>query len=117
MSARSGQSEWNAVFSIYDLKSWSITNPFLNNWITRALKTNLEPMKKVTNMLRNHKALIMNWFKGKGLLSSGAVEGLNLKAKLTIRKAYDYKSPECLKIALYHTLGNLPEPKCLHRFS
>jgi transposase len=40
-------------------------------------------------------------FKAKGLLSRGAVEGLNLKAKLTIRKAYGFKSPECLKIALY----------------
>ena len=78
---------------------------------------NLEPMKKVANMLRNHKPLIMNWFKAKKLLSSGAVEGLNLKAKLTMRKAYGFKSPECLKMALYHTLGKLPEPLCLHTFS
>jgi transposase len=74
-------------------------------------------MKKVANMLKNHKPLIINWFKAKGLLSSGAVEGMNLKAKLTMRKAYGFKSPECLKIALYHTLGKLPEPKCLHIFS
>jgi transposase len=59
----------------------------------------------------------MNRFKAKGLLSSGAVEGLSLKAKLTIRKAYDFKSPECLKIALYHTLGKLPEPLFLYIFS
>jgi hypothetical protein len=26
-------------------------------------------------------------------------------------------SEECLKIALYHTLGNLPGPLCRHRFS
>ena len=32
-----------------------------------------------------------------GLLSCGAVEGLNLKAKLTIRKAYRFKSSEFLK--------------------
>lgn len=89
---------------------------FLDNWITRALKTNLDPMKKVAKMLRNHKPLIMNWFRAKGLLSSGAVEGLNLKAKLTIRKAYGFKSTECLKTAMYHTLGDLPEPKCGHRF-
>ena len=74
-------------------------------------------MKKVANMLRSHKPLIMNWFKAKGLLSSGAVEGLNLKAKLTIRKAYGFKSPGCLKTAMYHTLGKLPEPLCLHIFS
>ena len=42
-----------------------------------------------------------------------AVEGLNIKAKLTMRKAYGFKSPGCLKIALYHTLGKLPEPTVL----
>lgn len=41
---------------------------FLDNWITRALQTNLGPMKKVANMLKNYKTLIMNWFKAKGLL-------------------------------------------------
>jgi transposase len=73
-------------------------------------------MKKVAKMLRNHKPLILNWFKAKGQLSCGAVEGLNLKAKLTIRKAYGFKSLGCLQIALYHTLGDLPEPLCHLRF-
>jgi len=89
---------------------------FLDNWVTRTLQTDLEPMKKVAKMLRNHKAMILNWFKAKGRLSSGAVEGLNLKAKLTIRKAYGFKSLKCLEVALYHTLGDLPEPLCHHRF-
>jgi transposase len=101
----------------WEYKYPAAAEKFLDNWITRTLQTNLDPMKKVANMLRNHKPLIMNWFKAKGLLSSGAVEGLNLKAKLTIRKAYGFKSPECLKVALYHTLGKLPEPICLHIFS
>lgn len=58
-------------------------------------------MKKVARMLRNHKPMILNWF----------------KAKLTIRKAHGFKSIKCLQVALYHTLGDLPEPLCLHRFS
>lgn len=100
---------------------WGYEDPaaaekFLEDWVTRTLQSNIEPMKKVANMLRNHKELIMNWFKAKGQLSSGAVEGLNLKAKLTIRKAYGFKSTECLKTAMYHALGDLPEPLCLHRF-
>ena len=89
---------------------------FLDNWVTRTLQTDLEPMKKVARMLRNHKPMILNWFKAKGRLSSGAVEGMNLKAKLTMRKAYGYKSTKCLQVALYHTLGNLPEPCVIHRF-
>jgi transposase len=73
-------------------------------------------MKKVARMLRSHKPLVLNWFKAKGQLSSGAVEGTNLKAKLTMRKAYGLKTLKCLKIASYHTLGALPEPEYLHRF-
>ena len=89
---------------------------FLENWVTRTLQTDLEPMKKGARMLRNHKPMILNWFKAKGRLSSGAVEGLNLKAKLTIRKAYGFKTLKCLQVALYHTLADLPEPYVIHRF-
>jgi len=100
----------------WEYKQMPAAGKFLENWVTRTLQTDLEPMQKVARMLRSHKPLIMNWFKAKGRLSCGAVEGLNLKAKLTIRKAYGFKSLKCLQIALYHELGNLPEPLCLHRF-
>ena len=89
---------------------------FLDNWVTRALQTDLEPMKKVAKMLKSHKPLILNWFQAKGELSCGAVEGLNLKAKLTMRKAFGFRTLKCLQIALYHELGKLPEPDYLHRF-
>lgn len=100
----------------WDYQRSDFAGKFLDNWITRTLHTDLEPMKKVARMLRNHKPMILNWFKPKGRLSSGAVEGMNLKAKLTIRKAYGFKSIKCLQIALYHTLADLPEPLCNHRF-
>jgi transposase len=100
----------------WEYKQIPAAGKFLENWVTRTLQTDLEPMQKVARMLRSHKPLIMNWFKAKGRLSCGAVEGLNLKAKLTIRKAYGFKSLKCLQIALYHELGNLPEPLCLHKF-
>jgi transposase len=100
----------------WDYKQMPAAGKFLENWVTRTLQTDLEPMKKVAKMLRSHKQLIMNWFKAKGRLSCGAVEGLNLKAKLTIRKAYGFKTLKCLQIALYHELGDLPEPLCLNKF-
>lgn len=100
----------------WDYQRLDFARKFLDNWVTRTLQTDLEPMKKVARMLRNHKPLVLNWFKAKGRLSSGAVEGFNLKAKLTMRKAYGFKTLKCLEIALYHTLGELPEPEYLHRF-
>ena len=42
-------------------------------------------MKKVARTLRSHRELIVNWFKAKKRFSSGIVEGLNNKAKLTMR--------------------------------
>ena len=76
----------------------------------------IKPMKRVAQMLRNHKPLLLNWFRAKGQLSSGVVEGFNTKAKLTTRKAFGFRTFHGAEIALYHTLGNLPEPDFTHKF-
>jgi len=44
------------------------------------------------------------------------VEGFNNKLKLTTRRSYGFRVFDVIKVALYHTLGNLPEPKDIHRF-
>jgi len=66
--------------------------------------------------LRRHRALLLNWFRARGEISNGSVEGQNNKAKLALRKAYGFKSYETVEIALYHQLGKLPEPNQTHRF-
>jgi transposase len=100
---------------------WQYASPwwagvFLDRWCKRAMRSRIEPMKEIARMLRSHRELILNWFRAKKEFSSGVVEGLNNKAKLTTRKAYGYSSFKTLEIALYHTLGNLPEPDFTHRF-
>jgi transposase len=100
---------------------WEYRSPgwagkFLDEWCRRAMRCRLAPMKKVAASLRNHRGLILNWFRAHGKISAGTVEGLNNKAKLTTRKAYGFREPETAKIALYHTLGALPEPEFTHRF-
>jgi len=89
---------------------------FLDRCCTAVMRSRIDPMKKVARMLRAHRPLLMNWFRARGQISAGAVEGLNNKAKLTTRKAYGFRSYTCLEIALYHTLGDLPEPIVTHRF-
>lgn len=101
-------------FWAYKSVGWA--DKFLEEWAARTMRSRLSPMKKVAKMLRSHKKLILNWFRAGGELSSGPVEGLNNKAKLAIRKAYGFKTIECLQIALYHQLGNLNEPPATHRF-
>ena len=89
---------------------------FLDQWCTRTMRSQLEPMKKVARTLRKHRELILNWFRAKGAMSSGVVEGFNNKVKLTTRKSYGFRTYEAVETALYHNLGTLPEPDLAHRF-
>jgi len=48
--------------------------------------------------------------------SSGVVEGLNNKVKVTMRKSYGFRTFRITELALYHVLGKLPEPELTHSF-
>ena len=67
-------------------------------------------------MLKNHRELILNYFRAKKEYNSGIVEGLNRKVNLTVRKAFGYKSFDVMEVALYHQLGKLPEPTFTHEY-
>lgn len=100
---------------------WEYVSPywageFLDRWCKRVMRSRLEPMKAVARMLRRHNELILNWFRAKKAISAGVVEGFNNKAKVTTRKAYGFRTFKAAEIALFHTLGNLPEPEVAHRF-
>jgi transposase len=97
-------------------KSWYWAGQFLDRWCKRTMRSRIDPMKKVARMLRAHRPLILNWFRAKGAISSGIVEGFNNKAKLSIRKAYGFRTFHGMEIALFHALGALPEPEGTHRF-
>ena len=103
-------------YGFWDYISPAWASKFLSRWCTRVLRSRIEPMKKVAKTLRNHQDLILNWFKAKKVFSSGIVEGLNNKIKVTIRKSYGFRTFKCTQIALFHTLGKLPKPEQAHRF-
>jgi transposase len=100
----------------WEYKSAWWAGKFVDEWTGRVMRSRLEPMKKVALTIRNHRPLILNWFRAKGQLSSGAVEGLNNKVKLVTRKSYGFRTADVAKLALLHNLGQLPEPKRPHRF-
>jgi transposase len=97
----------------YHSRVWA--GKFLDAWCLTVMRSRIEPLKKFARMLRNHRELILNWFQAKAL-SSGIVEGYNGKAKLTIKKAYGFRTYRAIEVALYHTLGDLPLPDTIHRF-
>ena len=102
--------------ALWEYTSYHWAGVFLDGWLKRALRSRLEPIKTVARSIRTHQKLILNWFAARKEFSSGIVEGLNYRVKLTIRKAYGFRTLEAAEIALYHALGRLPEPKLTHEF-
>lgn len=94
--------------------SWA--GKFLDQWCTRAMRSKIDPMKKVARTLRTNRELILNWFRAEGRISAGIVEGFNNKLKLITRRSYGFRTQEAYEIALYHNLGDLPEREFTHRF-
>jgi transposase len=100
----------------WEYKSPKWAGKFLDAWCAQVMHSRIEPLKRFAKMMRTHRGLILNWFRAKKSISAGCVEGLNNKAKLTTRKAYGFRSFRTIEIALYHTLGKLPEPSFTHEF-
>jgi transposase len=105
-----------AFQQLWDYNSPTWAAKFLDEWCRQTMRSRIEPMKKIARSLRQHRELILNYFRAQKLLSSGVVEGLNNKAKVTMRKAYGFRTFRALELALYHSLGKLPEPESTHKF-
>jgi transposase len=103
-------------FHFWQYKSVLWAGAFLDYWCYRAMRSRLDPMTKVARMLRAHEALLLNWFRAKGEISAGAVEGLNNKIRVVTRRSYGFRTYNAMEMALYHTLGRLPEPESAHKF-
>lgn len=101
---------------LWHYKSPIWAGAFLDYWCSRAMRSRIEPMKRVARMLRAHEELLLNWFKAKGEISGGVVEGLNNKIRVVTRRSYGFRTFDAMEIALFHTLGKLPEPESAHKF-
>ena len=98
----------------YVSPSWA--GKFLDRWCTKVMRSRIEPMKKLARSFREHRELILNWFRARGAISAAAAEGLNNKLKVTTRRSYGFRTLKATTIALFHSLGALPEPEPAHRF-
>src|ERR1022692_1560433 len=70
----------------YNSPAWA--GKFLDEWRRQVLRSRIEPMKKIARSLRRHRELILNYFRAQKPLSS-VVEGLDNKAKVTMRNHTD----------------------------
>jgi transposase len=102
--------------AMWEYRSPTHAGRFLDAWCRQAMRSRLEPVKKVARSLRQHRELVLNWFRARKAYNSGIVEGMNLLVKLRFRKAFGFRTVEAIETALYHQLGHLPEPELAHRF-
>jgi transposase len=65
--------------------------------------------------IRAHRELILNYFRARKEFSSDVLEGLNNKAKVTMRRPTDSEPSESPNWPSL-ILGKLPEPELTHRF-
>ena len=99
-------------FWYYKRRGWAAK--FLNKWLWWATHSRLQPMRDFAWTLRWNVENVLNYFLVR--ISNAAVEGMNNKAKVVSRRCYGFRSAETYINSLYHCLGDLPEPKLVHRF-
>jgi transposase len=101
----------------WEYGSPTLAGNFLTRWCQRALASRIEPMQRMARTLQSHRELLLNYFRAQKEYSSGVVEGLNNKVRVVTRRSYGFRELSTIKIALFHTLGRLPEPELAHRFA
>ena len=74
-----------SFFWEYASAAWA--GKLLEQWRTAAMRSRIEPMKKILRMLRSHKPLTLNWFETREQISRGTVEGLNNRLKANLRRS------------------------------
>ena len=67
-------------------------------------------MKNIARSFREHRELILNYFRAQKLITSGVVVGLNNKAKVTMRKSYGFRTYRVLDWHSITHLASCPSP-------
>ena len=99
---------------LYNYKRKVCGRRFLKKWFWWATHSQLKPMRDFAWTLRRHEEGVLAYLDER--ISNGAVEGMNNKAKVVSHRCYGFRTAATYITALYHCLGDLPEPQLLHRF-
>ncbi len=78
---------------------------YFSQWYGWAMRSRLEPVKKVARMCKRHLANLLTFFVHR--LTNGPIEGLNNKIQGLIKKAYGYRNKARFKADIFFHLGGL----------
>ena len=89
----------------WDCQSVAEGRDFFGRWYAWAIRSQLEPVKKVARMFKRHLDNIVTFFEHH--LSNGSIEGLNNKIQSLVKKACGYRNLERFKTDIFFHLGGL----------
>ena len=92
----------------WDYRQPARAKTHLEKWMSSAIGSRLEPLKKFVRMLRSHLDGILPWTKL--WLSNGALEGMNNKIKSISHRSFGFRSARNFIAAIYHGCARLPLP-------
>ena len=72
----------------------------LKRWMHSAMRSRLEPFKRLVRMLRDHLDGVLAWTRLR--LSNGALEGMNNKIKLVSHRAFGFRRVAHYVVAIHH---------------
>ena len=102
------RSSWGYVRRGWAERRWK-------RWYSRAVRSRLEPIRKVAKMIRNHWDAVIN--AAVSSISDARAESINAKLQEIKRRAHGYRNRAHFRLAIYFHLGGLelaPDSLCAH---
>lgn len=87
----------------YESKGWA--RKLWSRWYAWAVRSRLEPVKKVARMIKQRLGQVMNFFTHR--ITNAMCEGMNLLIQNVKRQAFGYRNEENLKHAILFQCGRL----------
>lgn len=88
---------------LYRSKGWA--RRYFERWYSWAIRSRLEPVKRVARMCRNRLENILTYFEHR--LTNGPIEGLNNRIQGLVKKAFGYRNRERFKRDILFHFGGL----------
>jgi transposase len=94
-----------ALRTLWTFRQGAAVRRFFDQWYAWAVRSRLEPVKKVAAMLKRHRDGVLRFVKHP--ITNGVAEGLNSKIMSIKRKAGGFRNPQNFTTAIYFHCGGL----------
>ena len=94
-----------AFQEVYKQPTWEWGAMYLDRWVSWAIRSRLDPIKKVARTIVRHRDGILAWFDSH--IANGLIEGINSLVQAAKAKARGYRTLRTLKAVTYLIAGKL----------